>query len=249
VISGVAIVAPFGCDSATPAMHMQDAGGGSARPKPPPIPNDWEPLVPGEAYEGRSASEWAAGWMQWSTAATDCDLPIFDKDGSWCTLYQPDDEPVFYFQTGYATANRTECIVPRGKAILVPLVPYFDDQVGRGPDLTSERLEQEAHVLQSSVRDLWLRYDDREPDRALEDWVVGPIKSSYVLPPPPNMYACSAGELSELAGPIEPAYVGGAFVIFPPPPAGTHTIEYGGTLTNPFGVDERMFVSSTFRVE
>jgi hypothetical protein len=187
--------------------------------------------------------------MRWSTSATDCDLPIFDKTGSWCTLYQPADEAVFYFQTGYATAMRTECVVPSGKAVLVPVLPYFDDQVGRGPGLTNERLEEEAHVVQSSIRDLWLRYDTHEPERPLEDWVMGPVKSGYVLPPPPNMYACSEGELSELAGPINPAYVGGAFVLFPPPPSGIHTVEYGGTLTNPFGVDERMFVSSTFRVE
>ena len=225
---------------ATPPLTGQPD---AARPKAP----SWQPLAPQERFEGRALTDVALGWVQWCTAPDHCELPFNDEDGSKCALYQSDSEPLFFLQSGYATSVRTRCKIPAGKAIVVPVIAYFTDLVGRGPEVSAADLPAEADRIHGSIRDETLVIDGM-PVEGLRDWLVSPQRGSYTLPPPPNLYACSPGG-DDIEGTIDPVYYGGIFVILPPPEPGHHTLDYGGTLTNPFAVDERMFVKAEFEVE
>lgn len=240
----LAIMSSAGCTDA-PAKHETTA----APSLDETTASTWEPLAPDASFDGMTLQEWAIGWMRWYAAANSCVMPLFDDDGSKCALYQPDDEGIFYFQLGAAPTVRKRCVVPEGHGIVVPLEGFFIDNVGRDVSVDATQLKNEADAAQASIRDLALRYDGHEPDRSLDEWLVTPIESSYVLPPPDNIYTCSSPPV-QAQGEIKPAFVGGAFVVFPPPEKGsTHTIEYGGTITTSFGAEDRSYVTSTFTVE
>ena len=136
--------------------------------------------------------------------------------------------------------------MPAGKALLVPLIAFFVDNVGRDEPQSDRELEDEAHEILLSVRDLTLRVGGQELDRPLEDWIVPPTRSDYDLPSGTNVYSCAG--LKDVTGKIEPSYYGGVFVLFPPPEPGTYTIEYGGAATG-FGSDYVSVVRSTFVVQ
>ena len=208
----------------------------------------WQPLAPDADFADHSLRDWADAWVRWSNAPTDCDLnPAFDVDGSMCNEFQPDDSPVFFLQAGDVNTVRTRCVVPSGKAIFVPLAGFYVDNAGREPALDDAALEEEANIWLDSVRDLTLAVDGAAVGGGLEPWTVAVVRSDYELPPEPNVYTCVG--LPGVTGRIAPAYIGGAFVVLPPPERGMHTIEYGGTLTTAQGDDILSYVKATFMVQ
>lgn len=211
------------------------------------VPSSLTALAPDELFSGRSLSEWADAWVRWSTAPTNCDqIPAYDEDGSLCALYQDETSPVFIFQTGFADTVRTRCTVPAGKALLVPLMSFFIDNVGRDEPLSDEALESESLDVFMSVRDLTLSIDGQKQELTLDDWKVFPTRSEYHVPSGTNVYSCAG--LDGIAGKIEPSYYGGVFVMFKAPAPGMYTLEYGGALTA-FDDDFVSVVSSTFVVQ
>jgi hypothetical protein len=193
-------------------------------------PSGWRPLEPGEEYAGRSQEQWAVEWARWSYAQTSCASPVVDADGSLCALYQDPEAPVFFLPTGLLGPIRTRCPVPAGKSILVPILMFTNDNGGVAPDeqLSDDELVRSVTDVKDSMRDLALRVDG-EALTGLEQAAVGPTRFGYTVPPEPNWYSCNG--MVGVEGPIEPSWLAGYFVLFPPPNAGMHSLEYGGTGT------------------
>lgn len=210
-------------------------------------------LAPGETYAGKSLEEWAIEYLHWSYSQTTCDNPISDRDGSHCSLKQEDsDSPVFFFErsdygdTRPITTTRTECSVPVGKAILVPVSVYIVDNAEVETPRSDAKLQELAADVQDSIRSLLLEADGVSI-ADLRERAVGPTRSSYSLPPPDNYFSCTGvdgvGDTT-----IEPAYIAGVFALFEPPASGMHEVEYAGLLTERYS-DYSYDVKAKFRVE
>lgn len=208
-------------------------------------PLTWKPFEPTAVYEGRTLREWAVEWVRWSNAPTDCETPAFDDDGSLCGLYQDPESPVFFLQLGDEKTVRTRCEIPRDKAVLVPLFGVYLDKLGVWPDADTpdEELERMVADALASARDLKLSVEDYAI-QGLKEWSVGLTKFDYNVPPEPNLYSCTG--FPGITGNVSPAYMSGIFLLFPPPPPGTHTLEYGGLATLD-GDDVSSYVTTTFR--
>ncbi|HKP60911.1 MAG TPA: hypothetical protein VJV78_29480 [Polyangiales bacterium] len=208
----------------------------------------WEPYAPDFVYEGLTLEDWGIEWVRWSNAPTECvGSPVQDKDGSLCGRYQDPDSPVFILQLGVGrTTVRSECEIPAGKALLVPLYGVCLDKLGVWPDADTPDSELKRMIQDTmrSARDLVLVADGRAV-QDLKLWSVGLTELEYTLPPEPNLYSCTGWK--GITGRVSPAYLGGIFVLFPPPSPGVHTLEYGAKKTLD-GDDIAHYVKTTFRV-
>jgi hypothetical protein len=247
IVTVLSLALGAACDSnRKDATVAEDAGPAADGGKEPNNVPAWEPYEPADEIAGHDLTYWAKQWVRWATAATDCDSdPAYDFDGSLCARYQDPESPVFFVQSGDPLDERTRCVVPQGKPILVPLHGFYVDNVGREVPSTEVELMAEATAWFRSMTDLRLRVDGRDIED-LERWSVAPTPSEYVLPPEPNVYTCS--DIPGYTGEI-PAVIGGAFVALRAPAPGKHTLDYGGAATTLDGVDLFSFVRTTFSVE
>lgn len=210
-------------------------------------------LPPTEPYAGKSLEEWAIEYIRWSYSQTTCDSAVSDRDGSLCRLYQEDsDSPVFFFEhsdygdTRSTMTTRTECTVPAGKAILVPVAVFVVDNTEVETPRSDAELQELALDVQDSMRSLLLEADG-VAITDLRERGVGPTRSSYSLPPPNNFFSCTGvdgvGDTT-----IEPAYIVGLFALFEPPAPGLHQLEYASVLTYRYR-DFAFYIKARFMVE
>lgn len=188
----------------------------------------WTPLPPDASYEGKTLAEWAVAWSQWMYSPTDCDSAAFDPDGSDCGLYQEPESPVFFLALSASARRRTECAIPEGKAVFVPMISINSDNAGVEPPLSEDELMAIVDDGFETMRDVYLRADEAVISD-LDDHAITRTPYSYDLPPPPNWYSCNGTEgVGEMT---VPAYIAGYFALFPPPEPGEHRLEYGGVLS------------------
>jgi hypothetical protein len=213
------------CGDAAPERARGD------EPKPRPVTAElaWRPVPAGEHYAGKSLEEWAVEWRRWAFSQTSCDSTAFDPDGSLCDLYQDPESPVFFLDFAAARTVREQCRVPPGKALAVPLVVFASDNLFVDPPRTLEQIEQRAARALDSMRALLLEADGEEIEN-LEDWQVAPTRFTYDIPSAPNWFSCNKVDgIADTT--IDPAYLSGYLVVFPPPEPGRHVLRYGGVLT------------------
>jgi hypothetical protein len=212
--------------SSKPDTGIVDSGPTSSQPM--------AVLSPGESYAGKMLDQWAKEYMRWFYSQPTCDHSIYDKDGSQCGKYQDPDSPVFFFDRAtYSPSNarvtsRTECTVPAGKAIVVPVSIFADDNVGATQPLTDDELREDATLINDSMRELVLRADG--VDIEMEGRSIGVLDFEYWVPPVPNFYSCREQEgVADTV--IKPSYLVGYLAVFSPPAPGPHELEYSGVLT------------------
>ena len=210
-----------------------------------PPEEDWKPLEPVVTeFAGKTLEEWGVEWSRWSYAQTSCDAPVIDEDGELCGLYQPEG-PAFFLALGAAGTVRTECRVPRDKALVVPLGIFSSDNAGVENPVDESQLERAVAEVKNSMREFKLTADGTEITQ-LEERGFGPTRFSYRVPAAPNWYTCRGQNVADAT--VEPAFVGGYLAIFPSTPVGMHTLEYGSLRTYK-GSDAVRSVTLTFSVE
>lgn len=247
---GLVCCAVWACQEADPRGPKGNPGGDDPGKKVQPL----RVLAPDQEYEGKSLEDWAIEYARWSFSQTTCNSPAYDRDGSLCALQQADsDSPVFFLErsdygrTLETKTLRTNCHVPAGKAILAPVaVVVLDDTDAEVPSPETE-LEQEAVEIKDSVRSMMLVADGEQ----VEDMRyrgVGPTRTTYTVPPEPNVFSCDgAPGIADTT--IEPAFLVGFLALFEPPEPGVHEIEFASTfnwghaqyafhVSNEFTVDE-----------
>jgi hypothetical protein len=189
--------------------------------------NSWVAYEPTYAFEGKTLEQWAVEWARWEYANTTCDEPDVDEDGSKCGLYQPTGGPVFFLAGGTALTTRKKCVVPKNKALLLPLSAYMTDNTGvpQGSKWSTMELKAHAADAKSSMTDMHLVSDGVEAS-GLERYGIGPTQYTYDVPPEPNWFSCNGQP--GVTGTIDPAVVAGYFVLMPAPNPGMHELEYAG---------------------
>jgi hypothetical protein len=190
--------------------------------------------------------EWAVEWSRWVYSQTTCESPVDDDDGSLCGLYQDAESPVFFLGTGPVGTKWERCRIPYGKAIVVPIAAFSNDNAGVDPPQSEAEIQQLVVDVKASMRDLALSADGSDMP-ALDQQSVGPVEFDYTLPAAPNWYSCRAmPDVGAMV--VEPSYLAGYFALFPPPPPGPHTLAFGGVMT--LGAQNISFgVTTSFIVE
>lgn len=211
-------------------------------------------LPPDEAYGGKSLEDWAVEFMRWHYAWTSaqCLNAENDQDGSRCTFNQPEDSPVFFFASSdYSTSpdtvvNRTLCKVPAGKAILVPISFFAEDDAGSTEDelRAPADIEEVVDEIHETMRNLTLTADQN----AVEDlarYSVGPKAFDLSIGEAPNWHTCAGVDAENTT--ISPVYFAGYFVLVEPPTPGNHRLEYSSVYTGDEGNQHRR-VNTLFEV-
>ena len=206
---------------------------------------DWRPLGPTEPYAGKSLSEWSEAWFRWSLAQTSCDSPATDLDGSKCALYQDGEAPVFFLAFAPSLAERSKCVLPTGKALLVPVAPVSIQVIPGEEPRSEQELRDEASSVVASMRDLTLKVDGEVIDVS-EDYVVGPMTMAVEIPPAPNLFSCRGiKNVAEVV--LDPVVGAGYFALLPPPPEGEHRLIHTG-VASVDGFNEEFGAATRLRV-
>ena len=232
-----------------------DDGATSGEPAENVIETALRVLPPDEDYRGRSLEDWAVEYMRWhySWTSPGCLNAENDRDGSRCTFNQPEDSPVFFFascdysRSPDVVVSRTLCKVPAGKAIMVPIGFYGDDDAGLDADelRAPADIEENVDELHETMRGLTL-IADQNPVQDLSRYSVGPKAFDVAIGDAPNWHSCVAGVDAENTT-ISPSYFAGYFALIAPPVPGKHRLEYSSVYTY-FDRDYHHRVNSLFEV-
>lgn len=207
-------------------------------------------LENGKTHFGKTYGEYGAAWWKWyyelPTQGAQCYAPTADTTGEKCQVGQPSDV-FFLVGTRGGNAERTKCVIPRGKPIFFPIVTFAADNGGVPLEKQASEAELEAST-KTALRDMYetsLTLDGRAIETA--SLAVNVTKFSYTLPPEPNQYTCAGAP--GVTGPISPAFHAGYYALLDPPAPGEHTIAFAGKQSNPGGPPFEVGVVYKVRVE
>ncbi len=210
------------------AAALLGACGGSPSGSPPV-----ELLSSAAPQYGKTYDEWAAAWVAWLyqlPEAPTCTDPVADPTGALCTFAQDPTSPVFFLTGDWGTVvHRAQCVVPAGKALLIPLVVTFQDNGGvpMANQKTPEQLKQSSLAQFASITEVSFSLDDHAYT-PLDLYAIRAAPYTYTLPSEPNIYDCqgTSGVLGTYSG-----FTSGYFVLLPPLSVGTHTIHITAQMT------------------
>lgn len=181
---------------------LPQATGGS------PVPRS---IYPGDAIvAGRSLKEWSAEWAQYVFSQNVA--PLTDTTGAACRTAQ--HGPVWFLAgTSGGSASRS-CLIPEGKALMVPLLNLLDVNTAAQP---AAELRAEIAGCLDNPAELYLAIDGVAVSaKVLNGLRVKSIAFDVVYP-----------DLG--AGVFSPAVSDGYYAMIAPLAVGTHTIQFGGT--------------------
>ncbi len=194
-----------------------------ASPNHQVAPNNSQPY-------GMTYGQWNARWWQWFFSVPASTNPGLATDGSVdCSVGQSGD--VWFlagsFQSGGMFSR--SCAVPAGKALFVPLINSWADNVCNSPPLTEDQLRAAAKSGVIPPAKLHASIDGRSQESSR---AISPV-FSYTLPPSPDNVIFAAFGVS-LPGDcwrsvtVTPAVADGFYIMLSPLTAGSHTVRFGG---------------------
>src|SRR5579859_4758117 len=184
-------------------------------------------LDPAASHYGKTYVQWAGEWERWiyeMRVSTDCETPISDATGASCARFQDDRSPVSFLVGNFGgVVRRTECALPRGKPLFVPIIVSFQDNGGvpRESWKTDLELERSAEAQGEGITQVTFSLDGRSL-APLDRYAIRAARYEYTLPPEPNVFSCQGAPVTgSYAG-----YTSGYFVMVPPLDPGSHRIEF-----------------------
>jgi hypothetical protein len=200
-------------------------------------------VPPDSVYDGHTYGGWSARWWQYVLSQPASSNPLLDATGAGCGVGQ--SGPVFFLVgSDIGPVNRTQCVVPAGKALFFPLVNGLDVHVpcsALNPSICDTQntdqliwndLENTAGFTISS---LYAKIDGvpvsnldaaTTPYRACAGPVSRCSAPSFSLTfPADNFFGIPAGTYS-------PAVADGVYLLLAPLTPGAHTITFGGTASD-----------------
>jgi len=187
---------------------------------------------------GRSYSEWSSAWQQWANSIPALEHPLFDNAD--CSKDQ--SGPVWFLGGKFCSTEDTactseptvrSCTVPHGKALFFPItnVSCLDVEAknglcgNAGPFITQMRGFVGGVIDQ--VSDLQVTLDGKV--------IKGNLKKDFRVQSPVYPVLLPDGNLLQAIGEtiiVSGSYLGvddGIYIMLPPLPAGTHTLNFKGT--------------------
>lgn len=177
---------------------------------PPSHAGALAPLAADRPVDGASQLEWSLRWWQWAFSFDRARSPVADQTGEYCASRQAGK---VWFLAGTFGSRRTErrCRIPAGSYLFFPLINYVTYRT-EGSTERCGLLENEAEQLTDQPQALILAVDGVQ----FEGLAAHRLASRGCFPLVPG-------------GPADAAS-NGYYVMLPPLPRGTHTLEFGGVL-------------------
>lgn len=203
---------------------------------------DYEVLAPGAVYQSKTIAEWSADWWTWAWNSPAASDPLSDTTGALAN--QGNNGSVFFL----AGSNSNGLIqrsfdVPGGRALLVPMINYWENCVGDvavscGPGYVQDPgavMLANTATYRNATTDSFVVIDGVPVANALSHWEVSSVFFGGVAQPGTALAALYAGAGIDITGlDISPSLVSGYYAMVTGLSTGSHTISYGGA-TNAFG--------------
>jgi hypothetical protein len=180
----------------------------------------------------KTYGELNASWWQWFFSVRASENPGLATDGAVdCSVGQSGD---VWFLAGHFLSGGTftrSCSIPAGKALFVPLINSWVDNVCNTPPLTVDQLRALAADFVSPAKNLHASIDG---STILYQRAISPV-FSYNLPSTKDNMLYAAFGIS-LPGPcwpslhVYPAVADGFYTLLPPLTAGSHSLNFGGSV-------------------
>jgi hypothetical protein len=172
---------------------------------------------------GTDLGTWGARWWQWAfSQPADAGHPLFDETGANCMNGQPARGFVYLAGVFNASgvATRTDCRVPLGRALFVPVVNAECSSLEPEPFFGGNEAELSACLDRWSYADLVMTVDARSiPINRARSGVYG----IQVPASGPNLLGVAPGSSGI-------SMADGAYAVVPPPSRGVHDVHFSGTL-------------------
>ena len=203
---------------------------------------NYEVLAPGALHEGKTIAEWTAAWWTWAWNSPAGADPLSDSSGALAN--QNNGGPVFFMAGSNSNGAVVRAFdVPGGRALLVPMINYWENCVGDiaiscAPNYVPDPgavLLANSETYRSAVTHSFVTIDSTPVPDPLTHWEVSSVFSGGVAQPGTILVALYAGAGIDITGlDISPSLVSGYYAMVTGLSPGTHTITYGGA-TNAFG--------------
>ncbi len=180
--------------------------------------------------------EWNARWWQWFFSVPASQNPgLATKGAVDCSVKQSGN---VWFLAGHFAGGGTfmlSCTIPAGKALFIPLINSWADNVCVTPPKSVGQLRHDAADGVFPPKNLQASIDGNSLTSQSQR-AVSPV-FSYTLPPPPNNVIFKAfhvkipGDCGTTSSTVDGAVADGFYVMITPDllTAGSHTIKFGGT--------------------
>lgn len=228
ILAALALALGLLVSTAIPLAHAQ----GNPNPGVIPVNREYEKL--------------SAQWWQWANSFPVSNNPLFDQTGANACLGEQKPGNIFFLagvinQSGAATRSIT---APTGSRLFFPILNVEYDNLGTGPPLTVPQLRDAAAGYVNSTSELHATIDG-VPMQNLFGYRVRSDAFCCSVPAADNLYqffglgdlltglACSDSFC------VCPAVSDGYWMLLSPLSVGKHTINFGGTFTqpSPFSLD------------
>jgi hypothetical protein len=193
-------------------------------------------LDPSEPHYGKTYSEWADEWMAYvyRMSPPTCFNAVLDDSGANCALYQDAESPVFFLVGNYGgVTRRSECPVPRDKALFFPIVNVWGDNAGVPEDMVLSDADLESYAEETfktyEVSSLKLVVDGQAVGD-LERAGIPSLRYVITLEAGNSPYDCMG--ISGVEGEF-PGYSGGYWALLPPLGSGKHDVMFGAHVASP----------------
>ena len=193
-------------------------------------------LDPAEPHYGKTYAEWIQEWMAYvyRMSPPECFNAILDDGGAQCALYQDPESPVFFLVGNYGgVTRRTDCPVPKDKALFFPIMNVWGDNAGVPEDMVLSDAELKSYAEETfktyEVGSLQLLVDG-QPVPHLERTAIPSLRYVVTLEAGKGPYDCMG--ISGVEGDF-PGYSGGYWALLPPPAPGKHELSFGGHVASP----------------
>ncbi len=173
-----------------------------------------------------------ASWWQWFFSVPASKNPGLAKNGSVdCSVGQSGN---VWFLAGKFLSSGTftrSCTIPVGKALFIPLINSWQDNVCVKPP---HGVGQLRALAADSVYPPVELHASIDGSPLLSQRAISPV-FSYTLPPPPDnvIYAefgvSIPGDCGTTSSTVDGAVADGFYIMLPPLTAGSHRINFGGT--------------------
>jgi hypothetical protein len=200
-----------------PAGALAEGGNGKAKV-----------FAPNAHPYGKSYAEWTATWWPWALAEPAATNPVVDPTGASCAVGQPGGK-VWLLAGTFGGAATRECTVPKGKALLLPLVNNFWCAFPEDPpnEKTLEFIRAQMAFVKRDAANLSATIDGVAVPN-LRDFYVESAVFRVVLPPG-NVAGAPAGLV------CDPSVDFGFYLIVKPLSTGEHTIRFTGGFADTTG--------------
>jgi hypothetical protein len=184
---------------------------------------------PNAIVEGKTIAQWTQDWWTWALQSPAQKNALDDTTGQYAHV--GNDQPGVFFiagTTGTATSATRTFTVPKGDALLVPMLNNFDTLDPKG------HAKQEVKDFLASVTDLSAKIDGK-PIANLGQYLEAPSDFFSMGTVRPNTFATEIG--APIGAELTPTLVAGYYLMIEGLSPGQHTLEFGGSTNTGFSVD------------